>query len=96
VLTPGGTRRSAGLLEQLQDAGISEAGLYGEDPGGGIGGAGGLLPLLDEPEVYGLPPDAVVTTRDLLSMWRHAAAAAAMLAAAGVAAFAAAHSGNRR
>jgi formate dehydrogenase iron-sulfur subunit len=36
--------------------------------------------LLDEPEVYGLPPDPVVTTRDLPRMWRHAAAAAGGLA----------------
>jgi len=33
--------------------------------------------LLDEPEVYGLPPDPVVTTRDLPAMWRRAALAAA-------------------
>ena len=37
--------------------------------------------LLDEPEVYGLPPDPVVTTRDLPRMWRHAAAAAGSLVA---------------
>jgi formate dehydrogenase iron-sulfur subunit len=27
------------------------------DPGDGIGGAGAFFLLLDEPEVYGLPPD---------------------------------------
>ena len=32
-----------------------------------IGGAGAFFLLLDEPEVYGLPPDPVVTTRDLPS-----------------------------
>jgi formate dehydrogenase iron-sulfur subunit len=37
--------------------------------------------------VYGLPPDPVVTTRDLPSMWRHVGAAAGALLAAGVAAF---------
>jgi formate dehydrogenase iron-sulfur subunit len=88
--------RAAGRLEQLQDAGISDARLYGEDSGDGVGGAGAFFLLLDEPEVYGLPPDPVVTTRDLPSMWRHAAAAAATLAAAGLVAFGAAHSGNRR
>jgi formate dehydrogenase iron-sulfur subunit len=31
--------------------------------------------------VYGLPPDPVVTTRDLGSMWRHAAIAAVGLLA---------------
>jgi formate dehydrogenase iron-sulfur subunit len=88
--------RAAGRLDQLRDAGLSDARLYGEDPGDGVGGAGAFFLLLDEPEVYGLPPDPVVTTRDLPSMWRHVAAAAATLAAAGLAAFGAAHSGNRR
>jgi formate dehydrogenase iron-sulfur subunit len=32
--------------------------------------------------VYGLPPDPVVTTRDLPRMWRHVVTAAAGLAAA--------------
>jgi formate dehydrogenase iron-sulfur subunit len=36
----------------------------------------------DEPEVYGLPPDPVVTTRDLASMWKAAGAAALALGAA--------------
>ena len=44
-----------------------------DDPTDGVGGDGAFFLLLDEPEVYGLPPDPVVTTRDLASMWRHAA-----------------------
>ncbi len=55
---------------------MPEARLYGHDPDDGVGGDGAFFLLLDEPEVYGLPPDPVVTTRDLPSMWRHAAAAA--------------------
>jgi formate dehydrogenase iron-sulfur subunit len=35
-----------------------------------------LLLLLDEPEVYWLPLDPVVTTRDLPGKWRHVATAA--------------------
>jgi len=35
--------------------------------------------------VYGLPPDPVVTTRDLPRMWRRAALAAAGIAAAAIA-----------
>jgi formate dehydrogenase iron-sulfur subunit len=38
-------------------------------------------------EVYGLPPDPVVTTRDLPAMWRRAGLAAAGMAAAAVVAF---------
>ena len=37
--------------------------------------------------MYGLPPDPVVTTRDLPSMWRHAAAAALTVAGTVAAAF---------
>jgi formate dehydrogenase iron-sulfur subunit len=80
----------------LHAQGTAEARLYGEDPGDGVGGDGAFFLLLDEPEVYGLPPDPVVTTRDLPSMWRHAAAAAAGLAAAAAAAFAAEWLGGRR
>ena len=45
-------------------------------------GAGAFFLLLDEPEVYGLPPDPVSTTRDLPTLWRAAALAAGTLAAA--------------
>ena len=69
--------RAADRLAELHQAGTAEARLYGADPGNGVGGDGAFFLLLDEPEVYGLPPDPVVTTRDLPSMWRHAAAAAA-------------------
>ena len=61
--------------------------LYGADPNDGIGGAGAFFLLLDEPEVYGLPPDPVVTTRDLPAMWRTAAIAGATLLAGAAAAF---------
>jgi formate dehydrogenase iron-sulfur subunit len=73
--------RAQARLGELQEAGVAEARLYGEDPADGIGGAGAFFLLLDDPEVYGLPPDPVVTTRDLPRMWRHAATAAAALAA---------------
>ena len=63
-------------VEQLHDAGIADARLYGEDPGDGVGGTGAFFLLLDKPEVYGLPPDPVVTTRDLPAMWRNVGVAA--------------------
>jgi formate dehydrogenase iron-sulfur subunit len=74
--------RAQQRVDVLHDAGQADARLYGADPADGIGGAGAMFLLLDEPEVYGLPPDPVVTTRDLPSMWRHAAAAAGSLLAA--------------
>jgi formate dehydrogenase iron-sulfur subunit len=73
--------RAQQRVDVLHDAGQADARLYGADPADGIGGAGAMFLLLDEPEVYGLPPDPVVTTRDLPSMWRHAAAAAGSLLA---------------
>jgi formate dehydrogenase iron-sulfur subunit len=74
-------------LLQLHDAGVSDARLYGRDPDDGVGGDGAFFLLLDEPEVYGLPPDPVVTTRDLPAMWRRVAVGAASLAVGIVAAF---------
>ena len=72
--------RADGRVTELHGRGVTEARLYGRDPGDGVGGDGAFFLLLDEPEVYGLPPDPVVTTRDLPSMWRHAATAAAGVA----------------
>jgi formate dehydrogenase iron-sulfur subunit len=69
-------------LEDLQEAGVDDARLYLNDPRDGVGGAGAFFLLLDEPEAYGLPPDPVVSTRDLPRMWRNVATAAAALAAA--------------
>jgi len=66
-------------LATLHDRGVTEARLYGRDPDDGVGGDGAFFLLLDEPEVYGLPPDPVVTTRDLPAMWRHVGAAAVTL-----------------
>ncbi len=73
-------------VAELHDAGTEGARLYGADPADGVGGTGAFFLLLDEPEVYGLPPDPVVTTRDLPRIWRHVGVAAAGLAAAGLAA----------
>jgi len=71
--------RAQHRVAELHGAGQPGARLYGEDPGDGIGGAGAFFLLLDEPEVYGLPPDPVATTRDLPRMWKHAGLAAAAL-----------------
>ena len=81
--------RADARLARLHDAGVSDARLYGRDPDDGVGGDGAFFLLLDEPEVYGLPPDPVVTTRDLPSMWKHVAAAAVTLVGGALAAFAA-------
>ena len=74
--------RGAQRLEKLQADGVGDARLYGADPTDGVGGFGAFFLLLDEPEVYGLPPDPVVTTRDLPSIYGAAVAAAGALAVA--------------
>ena len=69
-------------VKALEEAGETSARLYGRDEDDGVGGFGAFFLLLDEPEVYGLPPDPVVTTRDLPEMWKAAAVAAGGLIAA--------------
>jgi formate dehydrogenase iron-sulfur subunit len=84
--------RAAHRLENLHEQGETSARLYGHDPEDGVGGDGAFFLLLDEPEVYGLPPDPVVTTRDLPAMWKKAGLAALAMAAAVVVSFAGGHS----
>ena len=74
--------RAASRVEALRSAGQDDARLYGEDPDDGVGGFGAFFLLLDEPEIYGLPPDPVDTVHDLPSIYGWAAAAAAGLGAA--------------
>ncbi|MCZ0914797.1 4Fe-4S dicluster domain-containing protein [Gordonia amicalis] len=72
-------------VAQLHEQGMTEARLYGANPNDGVGGTGSVFLLLDEPEVYGLPPDPRVCTADLPSMYKRAGVAAVgMLAAAAV------------
>ncbi len=80
-------REAEDRVRRLHDSGRGEAHLYGGDPGDGVGGFGAFFLLLDEPEVYGLPPDPVATTRDLPGIWKHTIVAAAALGAGIVASF---------
>ncbi|WP_432173117.1 4Fe-4S dicluster domain-containing protein [Streptomyces sp. Tue6028] len=89
-------REKAALrVDELHAAGVPEAHLYGHDPDDGVGGDGAFFLLLAEPEVYGLPPDPVVTTRDLPAMWKHAGAAALSLLGGVAVSFALAGRGRR-
>lgn len=73
-------------VARLHAQGRTEARLYGANEHDGVGGTGSVFLLLDEPEVYGLPPDPRVATADLPAMFKRSAlAAAGMLAAAAVA-----------
>jgi formate dehydrogenase iron-sulfur subunit len=73
--------RAARRVGELHARGVEDAWLYGDDPDDGVGGFGAFFLLLDEPEVYGFPPDPVSTTRDLPEMWRAALAAGGALIA---------------
>jgi formate dehydrogenase iron-sulfur subunit len=66
-------------VRELQARGERGARLYGADDGDGVGGAGAFFLLLDEPEVYGFPPDPVVPAHDMPAMWKAAAKGAAMI-----------------
>jgi formate dehydrogenase iron-sulfur subunit len=74
-------------VAQLHELGFSEARLYGVDDNDGVGGTGSTFLLLDEPEVYGLPPDPRVTTADLPDMFRKAGYAGLTMLAMAAASF---------
>jgi formate dehydrogenase iron-sulfur subunit len=76
-------------LEKLAAESWNGARLYGHDAGDGVGGFGAFFLLLDDPEVYGLPPDPVVTTTFLPKLWRNTAVAAAATIVGAALAFAA-------
>jgi formate dehydrogenase iron-sulfur subunit len=78
--------RAKERVAELHVQGRTEARLYGANENDGVGGIGSVFLLLDEPEVYGLPPDPRVCTADLPTMFKRAGlAAAGMFGAAAVA-----------
>jgi formate dehydrogenase iron-sulfur subunit len=79
--------RAAERVEELTAAGVQGAQLYGADPEDGVGGNGAFFLLLDDPEVYRLPPDPVTPTRRLDEIWRAMGTAALGLTAAVVTGF---------
>ena len=74
-------------LSQMHSQGRTEARLYGANSADGVGGTGSVFLLLDEPEVYGLPPDPQVPTKDMPMMMRQVGVAALGMAAATALAF---------
>jgi formate dehydrogenase iron-sulfur subunit len=84
--------RAEQRVSALHERGHQEAHLYGADPDDGVEGFGAFFLLLDDPEVYGLPPDPVATTHHLPEIWKRTAAAAIGLGVGIAAAFA----GGRR
>jgi len=74
-------------VRELHAQGMTEARLYGANDLDGVGGTGSVFLLLDEPEVYGLPPDPRVPTADLPRMFNRAGIAAVGMIAAAAASF---------
>jgi formate dehydrogenase iron-sulfur subunit len=79
--------RAEKRLAKLEAEHWNGAQLYGHDPNDGVGGFGAFFLLLDEPEVYGLPPDPVVPTKHLPKLWKSTALAATAMFVAVAAAF---------
>ena len=77
--------KANGRLEMLVEAGAEDARLYGADEE--EYGMGAFFLLLDDPEVYRLPPDPEVVTRKFKSLWGSAAVAAGALVAGVVVSF---------
>jgi formate dehydrogenase iron-sulfur subunit len=70
--------RAKERVNELQRAGMEEAYLYGADANDqpGTGGLNAFFLLVDQPEVYNLPPDPVVPTKKAREAWASMAVAA--------------------
>jgi formate dehydrogenase iron-sulfur subunit len=76
--------RAGDRVEELHERGVTDARLYLSEDDDGIGGAGAFFLLLDEPEVYGFPPDPVDTASHLGESWRAAGVAGLVMATVSV------------
>ncbi|HEX2051723.1 MAG TPA: 4Fe-4S dicluster domain-containing protein [Actinomycetota bacterium] len=77
-------------VDELHARGVDEAYLYGAEAATqpGTDGLNAFFLLVDEPEVYNLPPDPATPTKTIGQGWRSAAAAASGLVLAAAAAVA--------
>ncbi len=84
-------------VEELHAAGVGEARLYGEDAASqpGTEGLNAFFLLLDEPEVYNLPPDPVVPTKKAGALWGSVGMAALGLGAMALGAVLVGRGGSR-
>jgi formate dehydrogenase iron-sulfur subunit len=80
-------RRAAARVGQLHERGDKGAYLYGADDQGPLGGLNAFFLLLDRPEVYGLPPEPALPSRNLApgSLW--SAVGALLVGLAGLVSF---------
>ena len=70
--------RAQKRVDQLKSQGV-KAELYGADPNGALGGLNSFYLLVDQPEVYGLPRNPQLPTRNLAKSSSFSLASAAVL-----------------
>jgi formate dehydrogenase iron-sulfur subunit len=75
--------RARGRVEHLHRTGENRAYLYGADEKM-LGGLNSFYLLVDKPEVYGLPPDPKMPTRNLIPASVYAALGAIIVGLAGI------------
>jgi formate dehydrogenase iron-sulfur subunit len=75
--------RAERRVAQLQQAGVTNAYLYGADPDAFLGGLNAFFLLVDEPEVYGLPREPELPSAKLPAAAGVTAGTAAVLAVLG-------------
>ncbi len=71
-------------LERLHADGVTQASLYGADPNGPLGGLNSFYLLVDEPEVYGLPRNPQLPSRNVMRGGVFSTAGAIVLAVLGM------------
>jgi formate dehydrogenase iron-sulfur subunit len=79
-------KRAARRVEHLHQAGETRAYLYGADESM-LGGLNSFFLLVDRPEVYGLPPDPKLPSRNLVPASLYSALGAVLVALAGIFSF---------
>jgi formate dehydrogenase iron-sulfur subunit len=77
-------QRAEARVAQLKSQGVEEAYLYGADPNGPVGGLNAFFLLVDQPEVYGLPRDPQLPSRNATPSAALSAAGAAVVGAVGL------------
>jgi formate dehydrogenase iron-sulfur subunit len=91
-------RRAHKRVDRLHELGMPEAYLYGADKASqqGTEGLNAFFLLVDKPEVYNLPPDPVVPTKNVGASWISMGLAALGVAAVALGSVLAAREGNSR
>jgi formate dehydrogenase iron-sulfur subunit len=79
--------KATARVTELRERGVTEAYLYGADSGSqpGTGGLNAFFLLVDEPEVYNLPPEPTAPNRKIGPAWVSMAGAVAALGVAALA-----------